>query len=109
MSSMQSQLYKTPLEHRRLLKLAREYRQAGYGVVLYPDNADLPEGLQGCLVGLIAKNNEEVVVADVRSRETLTLNGSADLRRLAEKVQTLPGWRFNLVVTNPRPRQTHAS
>lgn len=99
---MKGRSFETPLEHRRLLRLAREYRHAGYEVFLYPTDEALPEALKGCSIGLIAKGNNEVVVADVRSRPHLTLNGSADLRRLAEKVETLPGWQFNLVVTNPR-------
>lgn len=99
---MKGRLSKTPLEHRRLLRLAREYRRDGYDVTLYPVDEDLPEVLQGCSVGLVARSGDDVVVADTRSRDSLTLNGPADLRRLAEKVDTLPGWQFNLVVTNPR-------
>jgi hypothetical protein len=99
---MKGRPFETELEHRRLLRLAREYRRAGYTVVLYPQAEDLPAVLQGCSIGLLARRMDETVVADVRSRPNLTLNGSADLRRLVEKVETLPGWRFNLVVTNPR-------
>ncbi|NEQ47285.1 MAG: hypothetical protein F6K00_28595 [Leptolyngbya sp. SIOISBB] len=100
-----SRPFKTPLEHRRLLRLAREYDRAGYEVLLYPDDASLPTSLQGSLLGLIAKGENETIVADVRSRPNLTLNGAADLRRLAEKVNAIPGWQFNLVVTNPRHPQ----
>lgn len=99
---MKGRSFETPLEHRRLLRLAREYRRDGYDVVLYPGDEELPATLQGCSIGLVARGDEEVVVADVRSRPNLTLNGSADLRRLAEKVNSLTGWQFNLVVTNPR-------
>ncbi len=101
----QSRPLKTSLEHRRLLRLAREYDRAGYEVLLYPDDDSLPASLQGCLLGLVAKGHDETIVADVRSRPSLTLNGAADLRRLAEKVNALPGWQFNLVVTNPRQPQ----
>ncbi|MEM6837436.1 MAG: hypothetical protein AAF609_11315 [Cyanobacteria bacterium P01_C01_bin.120] len=93
------------MEHRRLLRLAREYDRAGYDVLVYPTDEVLPESLQGCAVGLIATGNENTIVADVRSRDSLTLNGPADLRRLTEKVNALPGWEFNLVVTNPRHSQ----
>lgn len=106
---MNRRSFETPLEHRRLLRLAREYRQSGYDVVLYPADDDLPEALSGCCLGLIARNAEETVAADARSRENLTLNGPADLRRLADKVESLPGWRFNLVVTNPRKPHPRAS
>ncbi|MEM1308919.1 MAG: hypothetical protein AAF892_16555 [Cyanobacteria bacterium P01_D01_bin.71] len=99
---MKSQSLKTPLEHRRLLRLAREYDRAGYDVLVYPTDEALPESLQGCSVGLIAKGGDDTIVADVRSRDSLTLNGPADLRRLTEKVNAIPGWEFNLIVTNPR-------
>jgi len=107
---MNSRPFETPLEHRRLLRLAREYDRAGYQVLLYPQDEALPDVLKGCAIALIAKGEDETIVADVRSRPNLTLNGSADLRRLVEKVESIPGWQFNLVVTNPRqPRHSEAS
>ena len=99
---MNRQSSKTPLEHQRLLRLAREYSKAGYRVSLYPKAEALPEVLQDCLIALLAQGDHETVVADVRSRSNLTLNGAADLRRLVAKVEALPGWQFDLVVTNPR-------
>ncbi|MDB9528110.1 hypothetical protein PN498_19110 [Oscillatoria sp. CS-180] len=102
---MKSRPFETPLERRRLSRLAREYKRAGYDVMLYPEDEALPDVLQGCSIALIAHGENETVVADVRSRPNLTLNGSADLRRLVEKVESIPGWQFNLVVTNPRHHQ----
>lgn len=102
---MPSRPFETPLEHRRLLRLAREYDRAGYDVLLYPDDEALPASLRGCAIGLLAQSPAETIVADVRSRPNLTLNGAADLRRLTEKVNAIPGWQFNLVVTNPRHPQ----
>jgi hypothetical protein len=102
---MKGRHFETPLERRRLLRLAREYRRAGYEVMLYPQPESLPEVLQGCSIALVAKGNDETVVADVRSRPNLTQNGPADLRRLTENVESIPGWRFSLIVTNPRQHQ----
>ncbi|MGD1861907.1 MAG: hypothetical protein ACFB0E_18285 [Leptolyngbyaceae cyanobacterium] len=90
------------LEHRRVLKLAREYRHEGYEVTVYPGATELPEALSKCPLDLIAKGTDEVIAVEVRTRESLTLNGFEDLRRIAEKVRELPGWMFELVVTNPR-------
>ncbi len=102
---MKRRPFETPLEHRRLMRLAREYEDAGYTVLRYPEPDQLPEPLQRFQIALVAQKPEESIVVDVRSRPNLTLNGSADLRRMAEIVQQLPGWRLNLVVTNPRQPQ----
>lgn len=91
-----------PLEHQRLLRLAREYRQQGYRVTLNPSPEQLPPSLANCSLDLLAVSDTKVVAAEVRTKENLTLNGSEDLRRISESVQSLPGWEFELVVTNAR-------
>jgi hypothetical protein len=92
------------LEHQRLLKLAREYRQQGYSVSIYPPANELPPALADCSLDLIAMNGSKVVVANVRSRETLSLNGSQNLHRIIKSVRELPDWEFELVVTNSRKK-----
>jgi Holliday junction resolvase len=92
------------LEHRRLLKLAREYREKGYCVTIYPSSDKLPPVLADCSLDLIAVNGSNVVAAEVRSRENLNLNGSQDLCRISQSVQQLPGWEFELVITNARKK-----
>jgi REase_AHJR-like len=92
------------LEHQRLLKLAREYRQDGYAVTLYPSKKDLPTVLAGCEIDLIAEGKDKTIAVEVRTRENLTLNGSEDLRTITNLVHQIPGWEFELVVTNPRKR-----
>ncbi|MEM1308985.1 MAG: hypothetical protein AAGF98_05685 [Cyanobacteria bacterium P01_H01_bin.153] len=100
--------HQSSLEHRRVLRLAREYRHEGYEVTVYPEATELPEALSKCPLDLIAKGADEVIAIEVRTRESLTLNGFEDLRRIAEKIRDLPGWMFELVVTNPRkPKQEH--
>ena len=97
--------HKTSSEHQRLMYLAKEYQKRGYQVSVYPTDECLPELLQGFSVGLIATAEGKLVVADVRNREHLTLNGAADLRALARRVEMLPNSYFDLVVTNPRSSQ----
>ncbi|MBC7970622.1 MAG: hypothetical protein H7Z11_10955 [Verrucomicrobia bacterium] len=92
------------LEHRRLVKLAREYKEKGYDVILHPSSQDLPPALAKCPFGLIAEGNDRTIAVEVRTRETLTLNGSEDLRRMTDLVQQQPGWEFELVITNPRKK-----
>ncbi|NJO72643.1 MAG: hypothetical protein HC833_02010 [Leptolyngbyaceae cyanobacterium RM1_406_9] len=101
---MSHQTRENSLERRRLLKLAREYRQKGYDVILHPSPEDLPSSLAKCPFDLIAAKSEKVVAAEVRTRENLTLNGSCDLRRMIDLIEQLPGWEFELVVTNPRKK-----
>lgn len=97
--------HQSSLEHRRVLSLAREYRHEGYDVTVYPEAAELPESLAKCPLDLIAKGADQIIAVEVRTRESLTLNGFEDLRRMAEKIKELPGWIFELVVTNPRQRK----
>jgi hypothetical protein len=93
---------RNPLEHQRLLRLAREYRQQGYQVTLHPAPEQLPPSLANCSLDLLAVSDTKVVAAEVRTKENLTLNGAEDLRRISESVQRLPGWEFELVITNAR-------
>jgi len=96
--------HQNPLEYRRLLKLAREYRQKGYNVKLHPSPAELPPALAKCPFDLIAEGKDKVVAVEVRTRENLTLNGAEDLRHMTDLVHQVPGWEFELVVTNPRKK-----
>lgn len=89
---------------RRIRDLAREYRRSGYTVVVEPEPADLPAFLWGFRPDMIARNGAESVVFEVKSRKDLA--GSKDLADLAARVNTQPNWRFELVVTNPRPSRT---
>lgn len=92
------------LEHKRVLKLAREYREQGYSVSIYPSSDQLPAKLADCSLDLIAQNGSEVIAANVRSRESLSLNGSLSLLKISEIVREIPGWEFELVVTNARKK-----
>lgn len=89
-------------EKRRLRDVAREYRAKGYEVVLQPNPAALPTCLAGFQVDLLASSPTENVLVEVRSQQRLA--GATDLIRLAEAVSSLPGWRLELVVTNPREK-----
>lgn len=106
---MSYQAHRSPLEHRRVLRLAREYRKDGYDVTVYPQADDLPEALAQCPLDLVAKGPDQVIAVEVRTRDHLTLNGFEDLRRMTDQVEQLPGWTFELVVTNPRSRQADAA
>ncbi len=97
--------HQSRLEHRRVLSLAREYRNEGYEVTVYPKAEELPAAIASYPLDLVVRGEDKTIAVEVRTRETLTLNGSEDLRRMAESIRQLPGWIFELVVTNPRNSQ----
>lgn len=87
-------------EHQRLVLLAQEYQRRGYHTILYPAKQVLPEPLQDFFIGLIAQADADqaLIVADVRTRENLTLAGAFDLHQIARSVDALPNATFELVV-----------
>jgi len=87
------------LERERLLELAQEYRQKGYEVLLPPKPEDLPDFLEGYQPDMVVRRGEEAVVIEVKTSRSLT--SLQYLRGLARAIEEHPGWRFELVVTNP--------
>ena len=88
------------IEHQWLMHLAKEYKKRNYRVSLYPDDERLPESLKRFSVGLIAGTDEELVVADVRIREQLVLEGAKDLSEIARQVKMLSNSHFALIAVN---------
>lgn len=91
-------------EARRLRRVAAAFEARGYTVCLEPSASDLPQWLGGFRPDLIATGNDESVVVEVKSREEL--HQSPALRELAEAVESQPGWRLQLDVSNPRETQS---
>ena len=91
-----------PLEHQRLLRVAREYREQGYEVTLHPSSDHLPSALADCSIDLIASRPEKTIAVEVRTRKNLTLNGTEDLTTITQQIEQIPGWEFELILTNPR-------
>lgn len=89
------------LERERLLKLAEEYHQKGYEVFFHPNLEDLPDFLNNYCPDMIVRRGEENVVIEVKSRSSLNSSSNQYLRNLAQAVERHPGWRFELVMTNP--------
>ncbi|MEH1978662.1 hypothetical protein [Nostoc sp.] len=89
------------LERERLLKLAEEYSEKGYEVFFHPNPEELPDFLNKYRPDMIVRRGEENVVIEVKSRSSLNSSSNQDLRNLAQAVEKHPGWRFELVMTNP--------
>ncbi|MFM7575533.1 MAG: hypothetical protein ACKO5Q_01110 [Microcystaceae cyanobacterium] len=95
---------KTPtatLERERLLQLAEEYRDKGYEISFHPNPEDLPDFLRNYRPDMVVRRGEEAVIIEVKSRRTLSSSSSQYLQNLAQSVEQHPGWRFELVMTNP--------
>lgn len=85
-------------EQERGREIAREYASRGYRVILEPTGEQLPDFLAFHRPALVAYGRDEAVIVEVKSRRSL--GHSSDLKRIAETVETQPGWRFELVVVN---------
>lgn len=86
---------------RKIAEVAREYERLGYSVVVNPESSDIPAFLSSFHPDIVATNDAEHVVIEVRSRDRLT-DPQENISELAETIDRHPGWRFELVVTNPR-------
>lgn len=89
------------IERERLLKLAEEYRDKGYDILLHPNSEDLPDFLRNYRPDMIVRREDEVVVIEVKSRLSLNSSSTQYLQSLAQVIEQHPGWRFELVMTNP--------
>jgi len=83
---------------RRLSRIAKEYREKGYQVIVRPEQDELPVFLRGFQPALIALSDNENVVLEIRSREQLT-DQEFSIVKLADAVATHKNWRFDLVST----------
>jgi hypothetical protein len=91
------------LEQRKTRDVARDYRKAGYTVFIRPEGRQLPDFLFGLQPDLIAISENESVVVEVTTQDGLA--GSKELSELTARVNGRPGWRLELVVTNPRDKR----
>jgi uncharacterized protein YutE (UPF0331/DUF86 family) len=85
---------------RKLQEIAADYRAQGYDVRIEPGPEELPAFLEGFHPDLIARGPQDSVVVEVKVGTTTT--ASERFRELAERIRQQPGWRFSLVVIDPR-------
>ncbi len=83
-------------EERQVWKIAQEYEQRGYRVVVGPSQDQVPEFLKSFQPDLIAIGPDESVVVEVKLGEEV--RRSRHWAELARAVEQQPGWRFELVV-----------
>ena len=86
--------------YQKLQEIAAEYEARGYKVLVEPGPENLPEFLAGFHPDLVARGPNESVVVEVKVGTKTA--ASERFRELAETIQRQPGWRFSLVVIDPR-------
>src|SRR5712692_3140670 len=87
-------------DRQKLQEIAAEYEARGYEVLVEPRPEQLPEFLAGFRPDLVARGPNESVVVEVKVG--IQTAASERFRELAETIQHQPGWRFSLVVIDPR-------
>ncbi len=86
-------------EQRLLQTVGRRYRRQGYTVIVEPRGDDLPPFLARFTPDLIAYNDRESVVVEVKARRDLPT--STDIVDLAAVLDGRDGWRFDLALVKP--------
>jgi hypothetical protein len=85
---------------RKLREIATVYRTQGYAVPIEPGPEELPAFLAGLHPDLSAQGPHDSVGVEVKVGTTRA--ASERFRDLAEMIRQQPGWRFSLVVIDPR-------
>ena len=84
----------------KLQEIAAEYQARGYEVLVEPGPEKLPEFLKSFRPDLVARGPNESVVVEIKVGTKTA--ASERFREIAETIQRQPGWRFSLVVIDPR-------
>src|SRR4051812_29582591 len=82
--------------------VAEQYRGDGYTVVIRPGPDDLPGFLAGFAPDMVARKGAENVAVELITKDGLNRK-SHFLEYWVGKVNNQPGWRFDLVITDPSP------
>lgn len=89
---------------KKIKEIAKDYREKGYKVILEPKGLDIPYFLSGFEPDIIAINDNENVVVEVKTESTI--NKAPYLEKIAQAVDKQSDWRFELVITNSKNQST---
>ena len=87
-------------EEEGIRAVAARYQSRGYEVFVRPDPDLLPDAIRDIRPNLLARSASETVLIEVKSSASLRRGNR--LRRIAQFVEKMPGWRLELVVVNPK-------
>lgn len=92
----------TQRELKKIRDLARDYEKKGFTVSIAPQGSAIPAFIRelNFTPDLIAKSQEESHVIEVSSRDTA--ERLRELSDIVDAIEKKRGWRFILVMTNPR-------
>jgi hypothetical protein len=85
---------------RKLQEIANDYETRGYRVLIEPAPTELPPFLANFHPDIVAYGPADSVIVEVKVGTRTA--ASERYRELAETIQQHPGWRFSLVVVDPR-------
>jgi Holliday junction resolvase len=87
-------------EINKIKQVARDYEKKGYNVKIEPKGNDLPSFIQNYQPDIIASNENETVVIEVKTRADMAT--IEKLKNVADLINDRKGWRFELVITTSR-------
>lgn len=85
------------MEMEALERIAKQYRDEGYDVIIHPRGDQMPPFAAGFELDLIATRGNEGVVAEIRTNR-FDLARDPQITRLAQIVNAQPRWRLDVVV-----------
>lgn len=95
MNSSTQEMYR-----RKIQEIANDYETRGYRVLIGPAPTELPPFLADFHPDIVVYGPEDSIVIEVKVGTRTA--ASERYRELAETIQQHPGWRFSLVVVDPR-------
>ena len=99
---MENSKYKS-LENKRIKEVAKEYLEKGYEIFIEPNPKNLPDFLKNYRPDILAIKGNEKIVIEVKS--SMSINKSKYLIELANRIENNEGWKFELVITNPKKKK----
>ncbi|HEY2383965.1 MAG TPA: hypothetical protein VGK48_22550 [Terriglobia bacterium] len=82
-------------ERTELERVARQYQDKGYDVVVEPGTNEIPDFIREYRPDMIARGSGDCIVIEVR--QPATDSERERIRLISERVERQPGWRFVLV------------
>ena len=90
-------------ENRKLRELIRKYKDQGYEIYADHLKFERPRSIAGVVPDLIVKKGDQEIIIEIASDENLPYLEDK-LKHLSEYAASHEGTRFDLVITNPRPK-----